>query len=171
MISSRQNEFDRNSHAVDAEKTLRLIATLPAPDGIEERVKAGLRAAPARSAVILWPFGNVDGRAWWDSSGMRAAAAAAIVLVVVGGGWGVYSHIQLPQSPTAVVAPQQPSAGNGGFAAAGAKRTPQTLDRPVIANPVTIKQKQDADAAKAAPAKHARRASKTAKDATVPAVR
>jgi len=167
MISSKQNDFDGNSRTADAEKILRLIATLPAPDGIEERMKAGLRAAPSRSSVIVWPFLNVDGRGWMDSSGVRAAAAAAIVLVVIGGGWGVYSHIQLPATPTAVAAPQQVTSG-GGFATAGARRTPQTLDRPVIANPIT-KQKPDVDAAPSQ--KHARHAPKKAKAAALPAVR
>lgn len=171
MISSSENDVNRKDRAGDAEKTLRLIATVPAPHGIEERVKAGLRAAPARSSVILWPFASVDGRAWMESSGMRAVAAAAIVLVVVGGGWGVYSHIQLPPSPTAVVVPQQPSGGGGGFAAAGAKRTPQTLDRPVIANPVVIQQKQEADRTAAVPGKDAKHATKKSKVVAVPVVR
>ena len=163
MIPSKQNDIDGNSRTGDAEKTLRLIATLPAPAGIEERVKAGLRAAPSRSSVIAWPLLNLDGRGWMDSSGVRAAAAAAIVLVVIGGGWGVYSHIQLPATPTAVAAPQQVS--GGGFATAGARRTPQTLDRPVIAHPVT-KQKADVDAPTAT-----RHVPKKAKAAAVPAVR
>ena len=35
------NEQDRNAGVVDAERSLRLIASLPAPDGIEDRVKSG----------------------------------------------------------------------------------------------------------------------------------
>ena len=164
MISSKQNDSDGNSRTADAEKTLRLIATLPAPDGIEERVKARLGAAPMRSSVILWPFLNLDGRGWMDRSGVRAAAAAAIVLVVIGGGWGVYSHIQVPVTPTAVAAPQQVTSG-GGFATAGARRTPQTLDRPVVVNP------KPHDTAISPEQKHARHAAEKAKAAAVPAVR
>ena len=41
MSFSTQNEFDRSAGAIDAEKTLRLIASLPAPEGIEDRVKTG----------------------------------------------------------------------------------------------------------------------------------
>lgn len=151
MSPSNRIEFDRNSDVLDAEQTLRLIATLPPPQGLEERVKAILHSAPRQAKVISWPAWSSDGARWMHSAGMRAAAAAAIVLVVAGGGWGIYSRIHLPQAPSAVAAPHTIN-GGGSFNAAGARRVPQTLQKPVIATPVISKQKQDS-AKKTVPAK------------------
>jgi len=136
MSPSTENRFDRNAGALRAEETLRLIATLPAAEGLEERLKAGLRVAPRRSTVIAWPFSSADG--WMHSSGARAAAAAAIVLVVAGGGWGVYSHIQVAPVPTAQVDSQSPNEA-GRFSTAGAKHVPQTVEGPVAVAPVIEK--------------------------------
>lgn len=152
MSSSTHNDFDRNNGAGDAEKTLRLIATLPAPEGIEERVKARLHATPLRADVIRWPnAGYRDG--WMHFAAIRAAAAAAIVVAVVGGGWEVYSHIQVAPSPAAVATPQ-PISRQSGLSTAGARRAPQTLEGPVVV-------KQNADAVNAGtlrstPGKHVR---------------
>src|SRR5580704_6423005 len=84
-----QNGFSSDSGGGDAEATLRLIARLEAPDGLEDRVHAKLLAAPRRGRVLAWPGSFVPAVGW-----LRAAAAAAIVCVVAGGGWGVYSHVQ-----------------------------------------------------------------------------
>jgi hypothetical protein len=114
-----------------AEATLRLIASLPAPEGLEDRIQAGLGASPRGGRVLVWPAALKP-----DSGWMRSAAAAAIVFVVAGGGWGVYSHVQQPQSAKVIVLPPR-SAAQGGFSSAGAMRTPQTLNGPVLAHPVT----------------------------------
>ena len=66
---------------------------------------------------------------------MRATAAAAIVFVVAGGGWGVYSRVQ-PVAQPKVIAMPAPINAAGGFKSAGAMRTPQTLQGPVLARPV-----------------------------------
>ena len=154
--SSIQNEFDRSAGALDAESTLRLIASLPAPEGLEGRVKVRLQSVPSRARIIAWPFTSGEGGRWMQSAGMRAAAAAAIVLVIAGGGWEVYSHIQPAALPTAVSAPQ-PLNRSGGFNAAGAKRVPQTLDGPVVAAPVMSKEKEPADSNAVLPQKHSKR--------------
>ena len=65
---------------------------------------------------------------------MHAVAATAIVAVVVGGCWIVSSHLPA-QSSMAVTAPLREVAP-GDFSSAGAKRTPQTLDRPLVTAPV-----------------------------------
>jgi hypothetical protein len=112
--------------ARDAEATLRLIANLPAPEGLEDRVLAGLSSAPRSGRVLEWP-----GEAW-----LRTAAAAAIVFAIVGGGWGIYSRVQ---PANAVAAP--PHVGNaGGFSNAGAVRVPQTVPSTVVAPPGPIQQ-------------------------------
>jgi hypothetical protein len=120
-----------------AEETLRLIASLPAPAGIEERVHAALRAVPdrdrkhqvpSRGRVLAWPSASRVQTSW-----MRTAAAAAIVFVVVGGGWGVYSRVQHGQPTRIILMPRIPSAG--GFSGAGAMRMPETVPGPVLTHP------------------------------------
>ena len=105
--------------AADIDDTLRLMATIRVPDGLDERIHAALQAAPRQDRVLTWPT------AAWSSS-MRAAAAAAIVVVVTGGGWGIYTRVQRLARTAAPVAPQivQPARG---FSSAGAIRTPQTV--------------------------------------------
>jgi hypothetical protein len=107
------------------EETLRLIAGLPAPEGLEERVHAALRRAPRAGRVLAWPAALRLEGGW-----MRAAAAAAIVAVVAGGGWGVVRHVQPGQTAGgSAVMPHM--AAPGGFSTGGAMRTPQTLHGPV----------------------------------------
>jgi hypothetical protein len=67
---------------------------------------------------------------------VRSAAAAAIVFVVAGGGWGIYSRV-LPGQPARVIAQPPHGPSSGGFSSAGAMRTPQTLNGPVVAHPAT----------------------------------
>jgi hypothetical protein len=155
-------------------ETLRLIATLPAPEGLEERIHAGVRAgllADSSTAakadlhsgrLLLWPARLRVESSWWHSAGMRAAAAAAIVCVVLGGGWGILSRVPTAQPQTAVSQPHRPSL-SGGFSSAGAIRTPQTLNGPVVAQPVEIQ-----PTAKAA---HPRHRGKSADVAIVPSVK
>ena len=134
MSFSTQDELDRNAGSIEAEETLRLIASLPAPQGIEDRVKSGVRAAHRQASVMSWPNASANKAGWTQMSAMRVAAAAAIVFVVAGGGWEVYSHFRLATVPTAVAAPQRID-GSAGLSAAAAKRTPKTLDGPVVAAP------------------------------------
>jgi hypothetical protein len=119
----------------NAEETLRLLATLPVPDDLVDRVQARLASAPPRSFLsgsLLfgrngWMFSPVF------SQGLRGCAAAAIVLLVAGGGFAIYSHVQ--PSPSAKVIEMPARVGNsGGFSNAGAMRTPDTLKGPVLVN-------------------------------------
>ena len=116
--------------ASSGEATLRLIAKLPAPDGLEDRVNAGLKSAPRTGRILVWSAMLQPAGGW-----MRGAAAAAIVFVVAGGGWGIYTRVQ-PNLPAKVIVMPRAGAG-GGFSSAGAMRTPQTLNAPVVAEPVT----------------------------------
>jgi hypothetical protein len=126
-----QNGFSKNSGASEAEETLRLIAHLPAPEGLEDRVQAGLRSAPRRGWVLAWPRPLPLAGGW-----LRAAAAAAIVLVVAGGGWGIYSRVQPGQPEPGVAGPRV--AGPGQFSTGEAVRRPQTLVGPVVNQPATV---------------------------------
>jgi hypothetical protein len=121
------------SASSSAEQTLRLLAQLPSPEGLEDRVIAGLHSAPRRGRIFYWPRSlSGSGGAW-----MRGAAAAAIVFVVAGGGWGIYTHVEPAQPARVLVMPRAGAAG--GFSGAGAMRTPETLHGPVVARPVTDK--------------------------------
>jgi hypothetical protein len=155
MNSHFQNASARNAAAsaapqdVSVDETLRLIASLPAPQGLEERVLAGLRAAPRRARVLRWPALSRPSSGW-----MRAAAAAAIVAVVAGGGWGIHSLVQpIQPSVRSAVLPPRPAAA-AGFSSAGAMRTPQTLHGPVLVQQVTAPPSQ-AKPAKKIPARTA----------------
>jgi len=135
MTSNPHSPMVANTHS--GEETLRLIASLPAPEGIEERVHKVLRAAPpCMGQVVAWPAGAGLRVLPQSNHGnwMRAAAAAAIVFVVVGGGWGVYSRVEQGQSGKVVVMPARVPA-SGGFSGAGAIRTPETLPGPKIGEP------------------------------------
>lgn len=120
--------------AAGAEATLRLIASLPAPDGLERRLIAGLHSAPSSRHIISWPSKLKPSGNWF-----RAAAAAAIVFMIAGGGWGIYTHVQ---PGTTVIAPLRVNP-SGGFGNAGAIRTPQMVPAPVVAQPAPA---QPADA-------------------------
>ncbi len=148
MNSHPHDTFD--SHAGsglgEAETTLRLIAGLPAPEGLEERVKAGLHQtlhqAPPRASLLRWPLAARPdpSRAcstrggWMNSDWARSAIAAAIVFVVAGGGWEVCSRIQPAVEPKAIALP--PVAARGGFSSANAIRTPKTLNGTVLTHPL-----------------------------------
>jgi hypothetical protein len=151
MNSSDQNPFAGSSGSGEFESTLRLLASLTAPEGLEERIEVGLRAGlraasrtdAGKARILAWLVALRMQNAWLRSSLARSAAAAAIVLVVAGGSWGVYSHVQ-PIQPAKLVLPLR-AAPQGGFSSAGAMRTPQTLNGPVIAPPVpTVTEKTKA---------------------------
>ncbi len=122
---------DSASHgpAGAGDETLRLIASLPAPAGLEDRLHTALRVPPRPARVLAWPK-RLNPQSGW----MRTAAAAAIVFVVVGGGWGVYTRVQHNQ-PAKVIAMPARMPATGGFSSAGAMRTPQTLPGPVAPQP------------------------------------
>jgi hypothetical protein len=152
-----------------AEATLRLIAQLPAPVGFEDRVLAGLNSAPRTGRLLHWP-GILKPTAGW----MRTAAAAAIVFVVAGGGWGIYSRVQPSASAKAIAMPPHVGAAPG-FSSAGAMRTPQTLNGPVVAQsadaqPVATKPEKKAPMQVAAAGTHRTKAIAAKKSADKPAV-
>jgi hypothetical protein len=107
-----------------AEETLRLISSLPAPAGLEERVRTALHRAPRLGRVLAWPRTLRPESGW-----MRSAAAAAIVFVVAGGGWGVYTRVDQTQPAKVIVMPARMPV-SGGLTGLGAIRPPLTLPGP-----------------------------------------
>lgn len=135
MNSNPHNPMNGTENTNSGEETLRLIASVPAPEGLEDRVHKALRAAPRTGRVLAWPAG-MRSRNPLRSNSIRTAAAAAIVFVVVGGGWGIYSRVQLVQNGRVVVMPARMT-NTGGFSGAGAIRTPETLPGPKISEQAT----------------------------------
>lgn len=128
MNTAPENLLDSGS----GDETLRMIARLPAPQGLEERIQSALQAAPATHRVLAWP---INSRAnGWQTNGLRAAAAAALAFVVVGGGWGVCLYVQ-PALPSGAHAEPSHLTAPAGFSSAGAMRTPQTLNGPQVPAP------------------------------------
>jgi hypothetical protein len=146
--AANSSSGDGGNLSASVDKTLHLIARQPVPDGLEERVHAVVRAhlhssaapqaaskaAPVAAPLLHWPPRFRPQSGWMHSAWMRAAAAAAIVALVLGGGWGILSRVQSAQPPAAAVQPPR-SASSSGFSNAGAMRTPQTLNGPVVAQP------------------------------------
>lgn len=117
--------------ADDAEATLRLIASLPAPVGLEDRIFTGVVSAPRKGRVLAWRPDALDAHRTSSGNWMRSAAAAAIVFVVAGGGWGIYSRVEQRQPARVILMP--PRLGRqGGFSSAGAIRAPRTIPGPVV---------------------------------------
>ncbi len=137
MNAGKRDQGAGNSDGGEFEATLRLIANLSAPAGLADRVQAGLRVAPAAAStsgrILRWPEVLRPGAVWMQGPPARMAAAAAIVFVVIGGGWTVASHVQPAQPVRAVVLPPRMNAP-AGFSSSGAMRTPQTLNRPIVAH-------------------------------------
>src|ERR1700747_663796 len=101
MNSPTDNAFASNSvsRIGEPEETLRIIASLPAPEGLEDRVREALERAPRTASVLPWPSQIGSGGGWVHSRLVRGAAAAAIVFVVGGGGWGGYSRVPPAAGP------------------------------------------------------------------------
>jgi hypothetical protein len=151
---SSNGQYGGASEVSEAEKTLRMIAQLPAPEGLEGRVRAVLKAGKPAGQVLAWPTERqaVSGSVWSGSSArsgqdrtvqersrqvhlgqvrsgwLRGAAAAAIVCLIGGGAWGIYARVVPLQSARTIALPHAMS--SSGFSNAGAMRTPQTLVGP-----------------------------------------
>lgn len=136
MNPPRESQFASRNGSGTGEpgETLRLIANLPAPEGLEERVKIALQLKQETGHVLPWPMERMGTRTWTNNPWARSAAAAAIVFVVAGGSWSVYSRVQPALAPKAIVLPHVQS--SGGFSNAGAMRTPQTLNGPQVKRPM-----------------------------------
>lgn len=157
-IFTRDSDAHRNpsdqAALASVDETLRLIAKLPAPTGLEDRVLVGVQArvqagwkaesqAGSRfGRVLLWPAQFKPQGGWMEGATMRATAAAAIVCVVLGGGWSIHARFQSAPLPTAISEPVRPAAP-GGFSSAGAMHTPLTLNGPLVAIPAKTEASPD----------------------------
>jgi hypothetical protein len=159
MTHNPHNPSSSTPFPGSAEDTLRIVANLPAPAGLEDRVHAALHLARTedsqrrlngsgpndaqvdrRGRVLAWPSALKPQTGW-----MRTAAAAAIVFVVAGGGWGVYTRVEQNRPARILVMPPRLGAASG-LSSAGAKRTPETLTGPKV-GPEMLQNKNAKDAA------------------------
>jgi hypothetical protein len=171
MNQSDMSRSTGSSGVSEFESMLRLLANLPAPTGLEARVQAGLLSAAHTAApkarILAWPVALRPAAGWLQSSLIRSAAAAAIVAVVIGGGWGISSRLPPPQPTSAIAMPPRLSA-QGGFSSAGAKRSPQTLNGPIVVAP-TLTQPAAAKPGSPAPLHRAKSGEATNKADALPA--
>jgi hypothetical protein len=118
------------------EETLRLIALLPVPEGLADRVKSGLATAPEAGRILMWrgPLRPTSG--WMYSSFARGAAAAAIVCIVAGGGWQIYSRVQPPAPASVIATPPTLTPQGRGFSQSSAPHVPDTIVGPELKHPV-----------------------------------
>lgn len=106
----------RNSSGerTEAEETLRLLATLPPPEGMTDRVHRRLaeeKSTPRRRWVL-----------WMASPRLQFAGAAVAVAALATGGWTLYQSNRSQPLVPGVHAPAQ-----GSFSTGGAVRQPPTL--------------------------------------------
>jgi hypothetical protein len=106
----------------EADDTLRLVAMLPPPENLTDRVHARLASAAATPPRRgFWSY-------WLPAQRVQFAAAAALVLAVVGSTWSAYhQHPQLGTTAPAV-RPAPPAPAAGGFGTASTVRVPPTLN-------------------------------------------
>jgi hypothetical protein len=135
-MNTSQNDISGKGTAGSAEVALRVIAGLPAPDGLVDRVQSRLRSEPRARRVLAWPMALGPG-GWVNSSAFRGVAAAAIVCVVVGGGWRIYSRVQPAASARILTVPAAgQSSPSRGFSTGGSVHTPDPRTGPVVTHQV-----------------------------------
>lgn len=120
---SQDMEHGNKTSLTEAEETLRLVARMPSPEGLEERVKARMENAPRSGRLLAWPGAD---RRWSQLPLVRGAAAAMIVCVVGGGAWGMYAHVQSQMNAAQAMPAPIRQSSPGGFSNAGAMRSPQS---------------------------------------------
>jgi hypothetical protein len=113
------NALPHSDHEPD--ETLRRVATLPPPVGLEDRVHHRLRSEqstlPARS---IWSL-------WMPARRLQFAGAAMLVLALAGSTWRLYHT----KNGAVVIQPapqtSSPATPGNSFGSAGAERHPSTL--------------------------------------------
>jgi hypothetical protein len=116
----------------EAEETLRLLARLPAPEGLNDRIHSRLEMTtrPARRSFLasIWSL-------WMPAQRLQFAGAALLVLAVAGSTWSVYHT----SNRAGNVTPVPPAGPSTSFGSAGAERVPQTLKPIKVPPPPTKK--------------------------------
>lgn len=130
----------------EAEETLRLLAEMPPPEDLTERVHRRLAQAMPEPRSF-WSL-------WMPAQRVQFAAAAALMVAVAGSTWSVYhrhpqtgtAHVNTPVAPAA----QGSAPGAGAFGSAKVERVPPTLT-PIHVPPAPKKKPGPGHAAKPSP--------------------
>jgi len=127
-MTENARDFGTQDVGGEAERTLRLLAQLPAPEGLTERVHGRLgreRASGTRRG--FW-------RLWLPAHRLQFAGAAALVLAVAGSTLSLRykqtpaAHGTTPGASAPAPALSRPeAAADGAFGTASASRRPATL--------------------------------------------
>ena len=125
----------RPANSPNPESTLRLLAQLPPPEGLIDRVHHRLAVAPS-PAPRFWSL-------WLPSHRLQFAAAALLVTAIAASSWTIYENRQHPTPAARSAAPQpaapQPAASDASsFTTSGAERHPASL-KPIKVPPVPKK--------------------------------
>ena len=119
---------EKSVNTTDVDQTLRLVAALPAPEGLAGRVKAHLAKAepvqePVQSRLLAWPAPTPHWKRIAIAAGLLAAVAAGGI-----GAWQWSTPTPVARTVSSPVRPAQPQ----NFSTAGAMRTPVTLNGPAV---------------------------------------
>jgi hypothetical protein len=113
--------------AIEAEQTLRLLAQLPPPaeltDRVHRRLDLALREEAKGTGARFWTLWMPEG--WMPARRFQFAAAAVLAVAVAGSTWSVY-HLH-PRGGTSTTPAVLPAAQGGGFGSDNAERHPTTL--------------------------------------------
>jgi hypothetical protein len=115
----------------EAEETLRLVAQLPAPEELTERVHRRLHAASTSGRRGFWSL-------WMPAQRLQFASAALLVVAVAGSAWTVRHAVRggaatgqpaLQSSGQSIVQQpaRQPAPQASGFSTAGSEARPASL--------------------------------------------
>jgi hypothetical protein len=118
-----QNPQPDEATVQQAEHTLRLVAQLPPPEELTDRVHQRLEADQASHVKRgFWSL-------WMPAQRLQFAAAATLMVAVAGSTWAVY-HSHPKQTQTSVrPAPSTPAGdSSSSFGTAAVKRVPPTLN-------------------------------------------
>jgi len=152
MPQNNPNALPQPEHRFDhqAEDTLRLLATLPPPAGLEDRVHlrvdARIRTAEyAPTPRSIWSL-------WMPSRRLQFAGAAILVMALAGSTWSAY-HTKSGQAVIQpVTQPASPTTPANSFGTAGAEGRPSTLT-PIKVLPAPKKKPASGTAKKPSPKK------------------
>lgn len=122
-----QHEGLETRESRDAEETLRMVAKLPAPTGLEDRVQRRLNAEMLYSEERRYSIWSL----WMPGRKLQFAAAGVLAAAVAISSWSVYHGQRMAANANAAAkqaapAPAKSAAGNG-FTPAGAVGVPHTI--------------------------------------------
>jgi hypothetical protein len=127
MTRDRNPESNPYETRIEAEETLRLLAELPSPENLADRVHASVRTQMALDRVA--PARRGFWALWSPGRRLQFAGVGVLAVAVAGSMWTINRSHQagVSQQTPQVAAPLQP-VSDSGFSGAKAARVPNTLN-------------------------------------------